>query len=62
MVKEREERKVKQKYAATYQFRRARVHIVAPNKTREEYKRIIHDMHMAAWPIIDEMIARGDKV
>lgn len=48
-------------YDATYKFGKTTVHIVAPKPMSNEKKeKIIHDMHMAGWTIVDEIIERND--
>jgi hypothetical protein len=56
-------KKQEDEYAATYKFGDTTVHIIAPEpKPQEEIDRILKEFYSIGWEIIQELVARGEKV
>ncbi len=52
-----------EKYAATYQYGKTTVRIVAPPPmTREEKEEVLNEMHRVGWEIVHNLRMKGVEV
>jgi hypothetical protein len=53
----------KEQYAATYQFGKTTVYVVAPPPmTEEEKEEVLRRIHAVGWSIIESLAEKGEKV
>jgi len=57
-----ERKREETKYAATYKLGKTTVYIVEPKVTPEQVEKIVHEMHMVGWRIVEKLRKQGKNV